>query len=55
MNKHFKSFLDLPAVERRTVFEFTAERLNTLPSYIEKDFWICHALDALYNAEVERK
>ena len=51
INPHFQSFLDLPDDERRTVFEATAERLNTLPSYIEKDFWVCHVLDVLYNAE----
>ncbi len=53
INPHFKSFLDLPDYERRTVFEATAESLNTLPRYIEKDFWVSHVLDGLYNAEAE--
>jgi len=26
-----------------------AERLDTLPTYIEKDFWVCRVLDALYH------
>ena len=45
----FKSFLALPEVDRRDVFEAAAKRLDTLPSYVEKDFWVCLVLEALYN------
>ena len=49
MNKDSKSFLALPAQDRRDVFEAAASRLDTLPGYVEKDFWVCLVLDALYN------
>ena len=47
--KGFKRFLDLSEQDRRDVFAVAAERLGTLPGYIEKDFWVCHVLDLLYN------
>ncbi|MFM2312698.1 MAG: hypothetical protein RLZZ04_1974 [Cyanobacteriota bacterium] len=49
MNQAFKQFLDLSEQDRKDVFEATAEKLNTLPTYIEKDFWVCLVLDLLYN------
>jgi len=49
LNSSFAEFLKLPRDERQAVFEATAERLDTLASYIEKDFWVCVVLDALYN------
>ena len=42
-------FLALPGRDKRDVFESAASRLDTLPSYVEKDFWVCLVLDALYN------
>ena len=44
----FKSFLALSERDRRDVFETAAIRLDTLPGYVEKDFWVCLVLDALY-------
>ena len=49
MNEAFESFLSLPERGKRDVFEAAASRLDTLPSYVEKDFWVCLVLDALYN------
>lgn len=49
MNKAFGSFLALPDQERRDVFDAAAERLDTLATYIEKDFWVCQVLDVLYH------
>jgi len=49
INQEFKRFLELPEQERKDVFEAEAEELDTLPSYIEKDFWVCLVLDILYN------
>jgi hypothetical protein len=49
VNQAFKQFLDLSEQGRKDVFEATAEELNTLPTYIEKDFWVCLVLDLLYN------
>ena len=45
----FESFLALRERDRRDVFEAAASRLDMLPSYIEKDFWVCLVLDALFN------
>jgi len=49
VNPAFEEFLNLPAQDRNDVFESTADSLNTLSTYIEKDFWVCLVLDILYN------
>ena len=49
MTGGFDSFLALPERDRRDVFEEAASRLDTLPHYVEKDFWVCLVLDALFN------
>ncbi len=49
MNGAFVSFFALPEQDKRDVFEEAARRLGTLPGYVEKDFWVCFVLDALYN------
>ena len=49
MTEMFKRFLDLPDQDKRYVFEAAASRLDTLPTYVEKDFWVCLVLDLLYN------
>ena len=49
MTETFKQFLDLSDQDKRDVFESAASRLDTLPTYVEKDFWVCLVLDLLYN------
>ena len=49
MKRSTESFLSLEEQDQRDVFEAVAARLDTLPSYVEKDFWVCLVLDALYN------
>ena len=49
MSGAFESFVSLPERDKRDVFEVAASRLDTLPSYVEKDFWVCLVLDLLYN------
>ena len=49
MNPSFARFLSLPAVERRDLFDDTADRMDTVPAYVEKDFWVCLVIDALYH------
>ena len=49
MSGGFESFLALPKQDKRDLFDEVANRLDTLPSYAEKDFWVCLVLDALYN------
>lgn len=44
-----ETFLALPDQDRRDIFEAAARRLNTLPGYVEKDFWVCRVLDVLYH------
>jgi Nucleotidyl transferase AbiEii toxin, Type IV TA system len=49
VNERFQQFLALSASDRRDVFEATAEDLDTVATYIEKDFWVSIVLDILYN------
>ena len=49
MNGDFKFLLSLPEQDRRDVFEATASRLDTLPGYVEKDFWVCLVLGVIFN------
>ncbi len=53
MTGGFGSFLSLPEQDRRDVFQAAAARLDTLPGYVEKDFWVCLVLDALFNRRPE--
>lgn len=53
MTGDFEAFLVLAEQDRRDVFEAAAARLDTLPGYVEKDFWVCLALDALFNHRPE--
>ena len=48
MSESYTRFLALSARNQKDVFEAAADRLDTLPSYVEKDFWVCFVLDALY-------
>jgi len=36
--------------DRRDLFAKTAEQLQMLPAIIEKDFWVCWTLDALFSS-----
>jgi predicted nucleotidyltransferase component of viral defense system len=49
VNERFQQFLALSASDRLDVFEATAEELDTVATYIEKDFWVSIVLDILYN------
>ena len=53
MTGGFEPFLALPGQDRRDVFEAAAARLDTLPGYVEKDFWVCLVLGALFNRRPE--
>lgn len=45
----FEWFLALRERDKRDVFEAAASRLDTLPSYVEKDLWVCLVLEVLFN------
>ncbi len=49
MNASFERFLRLPSTEWADVFTVGAQRIGTIPSYVEKDFWVCLVLEALFH------
>ena len=49
MNKDFNTVITASDVERRDLFLGTAARLGTAVQNVEKDFWVCWTLDALFN------
>jgi hypothetical protein len=49
MNSDFNRLLASSIDERRDLFLATAARLGTTMQNIEKDFWVCWTLDALFN------
>jgi hypothetical protein len=49
VNPALAAFLGYSAEDRRDFFEATADDFDTVPTYVEKDFWVCLTLDALYN------
>ena len=51
INPQINAFLNLPDDQRRNVYRIAAEKMSTLPEYIEKDLWTCHVLDVLFNTD----
>ncbi|MER9235851.1 nucleotidyl transferase AbiEii/AbiGii toxin family protein [Mesorhizobium sp. M0622] len=49
MNSAYDQVLSADAATRAGLFTTTAQRLSSTPQNIEKDFWVCWALDALFN------
>ena len=49
MIKGFQTVLAASDEERRDLFVGAADRLRTNEQNIEKDFWVCWTLDALFN------
>jgi hypothetical protein len=49
MNPAFTTFLSAAADDRRDAFLGAARRLGTAEQNVEKDFWVCWTLDALFN------
>src|SRR5437588_12647253 len=45
----FKTVLAASEKDRRDLFVGTGVRLGTVEQNIEKDFWVCWTLDALFN------
>ena len=50
MNAAFREIIAASDDDRRALFLGTARRLGTAAQYVEKDFWVCWTLDALFNA-----
>jgi hypothetical protein len=49
MNAAFDEILRADTQTRSGLFTTTAQRLGTTPQNVEKDFWVCWTLDALFN------
>ncbi len=49
MNPGFRRVLAASTEDRRGLFVAAAQRLGTTERYVEKDFWVCWTLDALFN------
>jgi hypothetical protein len=49
MNPGFLEFLKAAPEDRRDVFLGSARRIGTPAQNVEKDFWVCWTLDALFN------
>jgi hypothetical protein len=49
MNAAFSTVIAASDDERRDLFLTTAQRLGTAVQNVEKDFWVCWTLDALFN------
>lgn len=49
MNNAFNTVITASDAERRDLFLGTAARLGTAVQNVEKDFWVCWTLDALFN------
>ena len=44
----FQAVLSAPERDRRDLFVATGGRIGTVEQNIEKDFWVCWTLDALF-------
>ncbi|CAB3765765.1 nucleotidyl transferase AbiEii/AbiGii toxin family protein [Paraburkholderia humisilvae] len=49
MNDAFREIIAASDADRRDLFVGTATRLGTAVQNVEKDFWVCWVLDALFN------
>ena len=49
MNSAFHTVITASDAERRDLFLSAAARLGTAVQNVEKDFWVCWTLDALFN------
>lgn len=49
MNRAFLQIIGATDQERRDLFLTAAMRLGTTAQNVEKDFWVCWTLDALFN------
>jgi len=54
MNLAFDEVLRADVATRQGLFATTAIRLGTTPQNVEKDFWVCWTLDALFNGLTDR-
>ena len=53
MNPAFDDILRADIDTRQGLFTTAAQRMGTTPQNVEKDFWVCWTLDALFNGVTE--
>ena len=53
MNSAFDDVIGASPEARAGLFTTTGQRLGTTPQNIEKDFWVCWTLDALFNGRTD--
>lgn len=49
MNEHFSNVIGASDEDRRGLFLTAANRMGTAVQNVEKDFWVCWTLDAMFN------
>lgn len=54
MNPAFDQVITADDETRLGLYTTTAQRLGTTPQNVEKDFWVCWTLDALFNGLADR-
>ena len=54
MNPAFDQVITADDGTRLGLYTTTAQRLGTTPQNVEKDFWVCWTLDALFNGLIDR-
>ncbi len=54
MNPAFDQIIAADDETRLGLYTTTAQRLGTTPQNVEKDFWVCWTLDALFNGLADR-
>lgn len=52
MNAGYQRVIASSSQDRRDLFTTAARRVGTTEQNVEKDFWVCWALDALFNSDV---
>lgn len=54
MNSAFDQVIAADGETRLGLYTTTAQRLGTTPQNVEKDFWVCWTIDALFNGLADR-
>jgi hypothetical protein len=49
MRSDYRQIIEAIDTDRRVLFFYDHRTLGTAVQHIEKDFWVCWALDALFN------
>jgi predicted nucleotidyltransferase component of viral defense system len=53
MNQSHRRIASAESRDRRDLFVSAARRVGITEQYVEKDFWVCWALDALFHRRRE--